>query len=302
MIPAGGYQWHYIDGVSDDGRSAIVIIALLGNPFSPSYARARQRGPSPALTFCSMNVAVYAKGASAWALDEQSVADDGRTASGVAIGRSSMRWGKDGLTVDLDELTTPLRRRLRGKIVLHPEVQSGLEIALDEGNEHKWWPVAPLARIEVDLPSPGVRFSGHGYHDANAGNVPLETSFEHWSWSRARTEDGALLTYDLSTAAGSERSLSLRVSPQGELDNLDGTWRAPLPNTLWGIERQARVDDAHGARLQQSLEDGPFYSRALVETRLGGRPVVAVHETLAAHRLRRSWVRALVGFRMRRAR
>src|ERR1044071_8660412 len=36
-----GYRWFYLDAVSDDRASSVVVIALLGNPFSPRYARAR---------------------------------------------------------------------------------------------------------------------------------------------------------------------------------------------------------------------------------------------------------------------
>ena len=288
--------------MSDDGKLAIVIIALLGNPFSPSYGRARARGVASALSFCSMNVALYAtKGQSAWAFRERAVNESARTETELTIGASTMRWDGDRLVVDLDERTVPFGTRLRGQVVIHPEARSGLELPIDERGEHLWWPVAPLSRIEVDLPSPGVRFSGHGYHDANAGQVPVESSFVDWSWSRARTDEGALLTYDLSCTSGAERSLAFRVTPHGLVEPLEGLGIAPLARTGWGLSRTTRVDRGHGGRVVRSLEDGPFYSRALVETRLGGQPVVAMHEKLAAHRLRRSWVRALTAFRLRPA-
>lgn len=76
--------------MSDDGASAIVIIALLGNPFSPAYARARDRGPASALAYSSMNVALYGKRASAWALHERPIDEGARAAHGVTIGASSM--------------------------------------------------------------------------------------------------------------------------------------------------------------------------------------------------------------------
>ena len=62
-IPKEGYRWHYVDGVSFDGAFAIVVIALVGNPFSPAYARARVRTceVSP-LTYSAMNVALYGPG------------------------------------------------------------------------------------------------------------------------------------------------------------------------------------------------------------------------------------------------
>jgi carotenoid 1,2-hydratase len=288
--------------VSDDGELAIVVIALLGNPFSPAYARARRGGPANALDFSSMNVAIYGRVRSAWALAERRVTDGDRTAHGVAIGASSMRWDGDRLVVDIDERTTPFGRRLRGRVIVHPEATTGLVHPIDARGEHSWWPIAPLARISVDLPQPGVRFTGHGYHDANAGDVPIPDAFERWSWSRGRTGDGAaLLTYDVALRDGRLRTLAFEVSSRGEIADLPHTWRAPLAPTAWGLARRARVDAGEPARVVRVLEDGPFYARALVETRLGGRGVVAMHEELAAHRLRRLWVRFLTGFRMRRA-
>jgi carotenoid 1,2-hydratase len=285
--------------VSDDGRSAVVVIALLGNPFSPAYSRGRQRDGARALSFCSMNVAIYGRGASAWSLAEREVAEGDRAPTGVSIGASAMRWAGDRLVVEIDERTTPMGRPVRGRIVVHPETRTGLELTIDERAEHRWWPIAPLSRIEVDLPLPGVRFSGHGYHDANAGAVPLESSFESWNWSRARSEHGALLTYDVACSSGTQRSLAFEVSRSGRIEPLENLRQAPLRRTKWGLEQMVRADEGHDVRQLRSLEDGPFYTRALVETRLGGHRVVAMHEVLAAHRLRRPWVRFLTAFRMR---
>jgi carotenoid 1,2-hydratase len=289
--------------VSDDGKFAVVVIALLGNPFSPAYARARKRGPANALQFCSMNVALYAKGASAWSLAECNITDSDRTASRLTIGKSSVSWVGDQLVVDIDERTTPLGRPVRGKIIVHPEAHTGLELSLDDQDQHRWWPIAPLARMEVDFSEPGARFSGHGYYDANAGDLPLESTFEHWSWSRARLDDGALLTYDVTPSQGSKSSLAFKISARGEIEKLDHLVQVPLPRTRWGLDREARIEQTENAspvRVLRSLEDGPFYSRALVETHVDGERVVAMHETLAAHRLRRGIVRILTEFRMRR--
>ena len=81
--------------------------------------------------------------------------------------------------------------------------------------------------------------------------------------------------------------------------HLDLPWRAPLRRTLFGLKRRSRADVGHPPRIVRSLEDGPFYARALVETQLDGRKVIAVHEELAAHRLRRGWVRFCTSYRMR---
>ena len=245
-----------------------------------------------------MNVALYARGRSAWTLAERAITDHDREATGMTIGASTMRWDGDRLVVAIDERTTPLGRPLRGTVVLHPEAHSGLELSIDERGDHRWWPVAPLARIEVDFTAPCVRFSGHGYHDANAGRVPLEDAFDRWSWSRARTPDAALMTYDVSCTSGAERSHAFRVTAQGVVEELEGCHRTSMSRTVWGLDRQARVDPGARARVVRSLEDGPFYARSLIETTLGGRAVLAIHETLAAQRLRKRWVRFCTAFRM----
>jgi len=41
-----GYGWFYLDGVSETAASSIVVIALLGNVFSPRWAKARRRDPT----------------------------------------------------------------------------------------------------------------------------------------------------------------------------------------------------------------------------------------------------------------
>ena len=285
--------------MSDDGTAAIVVIALIGNPFSPNYHRARARGDASALGYSSMNVALYARGASAWALQEQQILETDRASSSLAIGTSSMRWDGDELRVEIDERTSPIPRRLRGRVILRPEVQPGLELAIDGDGEHRWWPVAPVARIEVDFAEPRIAFSGHGYHDANAGSRSIDSTFERWSWSRARFEQSALLTYDVAASSGDERALALRIRKDGAVEDLERTWRTPLATTGWRLPRQIRVDEGSQARVVRSLEDGPFYARALVETQLGGQRVVAVHEELAAHRLRSPLVRLLTRARMR---
>lgn len=299
--------------MSDDGELAVVIIAMQGNPFSPTYFRARQHGPASPFDYSSMHVALYERRgakskAAAWALESQPI--DPRTARSetrLTIGRSAIHWEGDRLVVDLDEQTTPapkynpLRRPVRGRVVVHPEAMPELALPIDETGQHRWWPVAPLARIEVDLEQPRVRFRGHGYHDANAGDLPLDQSFDTWSWMRARVGDAARLTYDVRCRSGASRAHALEVSADG-WKPLERTWRAPLERGAWGLERHARVDRDHGARTVQSYEDGPFYTRSLVETRVGGDPVLAMHETLAAHRLRRRWVRFCASYRMREGR
>lgn len=278
------------------------MIALVGSPFSPAYARARARGAfaSP-LSFSALNVAIVGRGVKLWSLTERAIREGDRSSDGVAIGRSTMAWKNDALVVSVDERTAPFGRRVRGHITLRPRVRTDLALTLDARGLHQWFPAVPLGDLEVDLDEPRLRFSGHGYHDANVGMEPLDVGFERWSWSRARVADasarhGALLTYDVRDRAGSERSFALDVSGSGETRVREDLERTALPPTLWRLDRSTLAPRQARARVVRSLEDGPFYARALIGT---GGPVVAMHEELSLDRLRRSWVRFLSGFRMR---
>jgi len=284
--------------VSDDGQWAIVVIALVGSPFSAAYAR--DRG-APAHAFCSMNVAVYGPRGSRFSLTERAISPAHTGASELVIGSSTMCWTRSGsLVVHLDERSTPWGVPIRGTVRLHPEALPNVVHRLDPEGRHAWWPVAPLARIEVTLSAPRVAFRGHGYHDANAGDVPLEASFRRWSWARARLEEArAAVLYDVLTTEGLSTSIAQTFGRDGVATPLPLPPTQPLPTTTWGIARATRADGA--VSVVRGLEDGPFYARALVDVPLAGRRVVAMHEELSCERLARSWVRFLTGFRMRRA-
>jgi carotenoid 1,2-hydratase len=303
LVPDGGYRWHYLDAVSDDGQLALVVIAMVGNPFSPRYARAREHGPASAMRYASMNVALYGRSRAqhAWTLEERTIVAEDCAPTRLALGRSAIYWQGDRLIIDVDERTTSvfsMRRRLRGRIVFYPEVLSGLELAIDAQGLHRWWPLAPLGRLEAKFAEPDVRFSAPAYCDANAGDVALDESFSTWSWSRARGRDAAYLTYDVQALEGDAPSHALRVSKHGPVTEIDTTI-SQLGRSRWGLERMARADRGATPQIVRSFEDGPFYTRASIRTRLGGETVRAMHETLAAHRLRRGWVRFCTGYRMR---
>ena len=214
------------------------------------------------------------------------------------FGSSHLVWIGGALVIDVDETTTPGGEVIRGRVTVHPEIASPFEAALDARGEHRWWPVAPLARVEVDFPSPGIRFAGRGYHDANSGASPLDVAFARWSWSRAHLPDGEVVVmYDAIDRAGRARPLALRFDRRS-VRTLDGVPRLALPATRWGLERSIAGDPAHPPRIVRTLDDGPCYARSLVRTRVFGQDVTAVHEVLSGDRLRRAWVRALLGFRI----
>lgn len=90
--------------MSDDGRSAITIIAMLGSVFSPYYARARARGAADPLMHCAMNVALYGPRADRWALTERPRGAVFRAPRSLAIGPSVMEWSGGELRVAFDEI------------------------------------------------------------------------------------------------------------------------------------------------------------------------------------------------------
>jgi carotenoid 1,2-hydratase len=296
VVAPSGYAWHYLDVVSDDGRWALVVIALVGNPFSSRYARAREGGPAAPTDFVAMNVALHGPhGPPAFCLTERGAAALDRGPSVLRIGPSS--WTVSGrlLTVRIEERTAPFGGRVTGDVRVDlgaPPSEDGV-ICLDTSRRHRWWPIAPSARAEIRLDAPGMpeaRFDGAAYVDAQAGDEPVEAAFRRWTWSRVRRAAGPVVSFDVERRDGSTLALTLgaRTPPL-----------APLPASNWRLPRTCRSEGA--PRLVRGLEDGPCYARALVETIVDGELALGVHEVLDCDRLRAGWVRFLMPFRTRRS-
>ncbi len=301
----GGYAWWYLDALSDDGREALVAIAFVGSVFSPYYAWARARAPHGAadpLQHNAINLSLYRPGGGKrWTMTERGRDALQRSPQTLQIGPSSWRWVGDALVLELDEVTAPWPRRIRGTVRLFPLALHGRRHALDEPGLHRWWPIAPRARVEVSLSEPQLRWQGHGYLDTNDGDAPLEDGFRHWHWSRAALPGGdAAVLYDAWRRDGSRATLALRFGRHGESETFAAPPPADLPASRWGIGRTTRSDASAAAQVQRTLEDGPFYARSLVNARWAGQPVRAMHESLQLDRFARRWVQAMLPFRMPR--
>jgi carotenoid 1,2-hydratase len=300
-VEPGGYAWWYVDALSDDGRHGLTLIALVGNVFSPYYARARRLGTADPLNHCALNVALYGDGGKRWALTERGRAAVQRAPDALVIGPSALAWDGRALTIEVDEITAPFPARLRGRVRLRPEPLVARTFPLDAAARHRWTPLAPCARVEVDFARPRLRWSGAGYLDANAGDAPLERDFDGWHWSRASAGGRTTVFYDVASRDLRRTTLALRFDASGAMRTLEPPPVAPLPPTLWRIPRAARADAGSDAIVLRTLEDTPFYSRSLVAARVLGEAVTAVHESLALDRFRRGWVRLLLPFRMPRS-
>ncbi len=244
-----------------------------------------------------MNVALYGR-PKRWAMTERGASALDIGPQHLAIGPSRLDWDGTALTIHVEEVTFPWPTRLRGTIRVHPAALPGRTFQL--APRHVWSPIAPVSRVEVDLHSPGLRWSGPGYFDTNAGSAPLEEDFVRWDWCRAPTQDGATILYNAHRRTGGEQALALRAGRDGSLEELAPPPVVPLPRTLWRMEQDTRADTGFTPRLRQRLEDTPFYARSVIDTRLYGRDVTAVHESLSLDRFRMMGVQALLPFRVPR--
>jgi carotenoid 1,2-hydratase len=276
---------------------------MLGNVFSPYYAAARKRHPTGAdpLAFSTMNVAVYGRGGSLWSLTERPRAHVTRSARELSIGASCMRWEGGAIVVDLAEVTAPFGGAITGRVRVHPAHENAQSILLSERGEHRWVPIAPHARAEVELSRPGLRWSGAAYFDHNRGDGPLEESFTGWSWARASMKDKTFIGYDVQRRDGTELTVGRAIDGQGRAEVVEGLSRCELARTGWRLPRSIALKNGASARVTRGLEDTPFYARSLVDVTMERESVRAVHEVLDLDRFASSWVQRLIPFRMRRA-
>ena len=265
--------------------------------FSPYYAAARRRGPADPREHVALNVALYGGRDRRWTMTERAGRGLSTSASALRIGPSALEWHDGTLVVTLQEVGAPWPRRVCGQVRIEGLLPGLAPMAIDAAGGHRWQPIAPHARVSVDLEAPALRWSGAGYVDSNWGDAPLETAFAAWQWCRTpRPDGGCLVRYDVRELDGRTRGLRLDIAPDGTLEHAAPGATRPLARSRWGIAR-----DAHdGAALRATLEDGPFYARSLLATPWRGQSLPTVHESLSLERFRARWVQALLPFRMPR--
>ncbi len=268
--------------------------------FSPYYAWSRRRGGGEPLDFCAINVVLYGPGRKRWAMTERGRAAVRQASDSLAIGPSAMSWDGNALTIDLDEVTAPVPSRIRGQVRVIPPALADRTFDLDPGGRHRWRVIGPGSRVEVSLRQPVLTWQGTGYLDTNDGDEAMETRFATWNWSRAALRDGTAVLYDVVGRDAMPRSLALRYDRAGQVEDFSSPPLSHLPNGLWGVRRATRADQGGSARLVRTLEDAPFYTRSVIETRLLGEDVTAVHESLSLDRFRAPWVQAMLPFKMPR--
>ena len=224
-----------------------------------------------------------------------------RNAEQLVIGPSQLKWTGDHLQIDLNEVSVPLPQRVRGTVRVYPQALCNYSANLDDQGKHRWGPIAPCARVEVDLQKPALKWQGHGYLDSNEGDEPITGPFKTWDWSRARLLDGSTaVIYDVTQLSGVQTVLAERFKPDGSHEPFTpATQREQLPSTWWRVDRGVRSGGGT-TQVLDTLEDTPFYARSLLQTTLLGERVTAVHETLEPQRLKSRAVQMMLPWRMPR--
>ncbi|WP_419729672.1 carotenoid 1,2-hydratase [Lichenicola sp.] len=276
------------------------MIAFIGSVFSPYYAWMRRRGDGRAERHCALNISLYG-GTRRWAMTERGEASLHRDAHHIAIGPSSLSWRNGVLEIEIRERSFPIPHAIRGRIRVHPEAITGHRESLDPAGLHRWSPMAPRARVEVELDQPGLRWSGNGYLDSNDGDGPLEASFRRWDWCRVPLRDRTAILYDVEGRDGQKRELGLQVARDGSVSPLEAPTAVTLPRTRWRLPRFTRCDTGGTASVVQTLQDSPFYARSVLQTRLLGETAPAMHESLDLDRFKAPWTQAMLPFRIPRA-
>jgi len=269
--------------------------------FSPYYAWARACGKGDPENFCAINVALYGDAGKRWTMTERGRRHRSRDAQRFAVGPSSLHWDGQALVVEFDERGASIPYRVRGRVRLMPDALCRFVTELDQGGRHRWGPIASCARVEVDLDSPNIRWSGRAYMDSNDGDEPIDRPFHDWDWSRAQLADGSTaVIYDVRPKAGDDRVIAQRFAVDGSSEAFSAPPRHALPRSAWRIDRTMRSAPDAPPALLQTLEDTPFYVRSTISTSLLGERVTAIHETLSVPRVVSLPVRLMLPWRMPR--
>jgi len=232
-----------------------------------------------------------------------------RSATEFVIGPSQLRWDGTALTIDIREICMPIPHRITGQVRIEPGQLFNFSTALDARGRHRWGPLAPQARVQVDLQHPAQRWSGHAYLDSNEGDEPIANGFTEWDWSRGQLQDGSTaVLYDVAPHRSAQsgapvddgRVLALRFTRDGRVEPFEAPPPKALRRTAWGIPRRMRSDST--VEISQQLEDTPFYQRAVLKSSLLGETVTSFHETLNVPRLVSPVVQAMLPWRMPRRR
>lgn len=211
-----------------------------------------------------------------------------------------LSWKGGRLIIDVDEVSSlPLVSRVRGQITLTPSAVTEIEAVLAPDGSHVWRPLAPVAKIDVDL-NRGWQWSGHGYFDSNFGSAALEDDFRYWTWGRFPVGGGSTCFYDAERRDGTHLELGVHFDASGMAHPVDPPPRTRVSRSLWAVRRETRADPGARPRQVLGMLDAPFYTRSVVETVLDGETTAGVHEALDLDRFASPLLKPMLAVRVPR--
>lgn len=295
LLPSDArYRWLYLDVTSGD--VTVVVIFMLGAPFSPRYSVEARRG-APPLNHCAVNLAVYDRSARlAWVLTEYPKADVSER-DHVRIGQSTWDYLPDGTArIHIVDQTPWLGRAMEADLVLTPECAVGPELQLVEGVPHFWQPLAARAKAKVTVKSLGLDFEGRAYHDTNHGERLLGDGVESWRWTRIHGPEATRIVYE----PAHERPIIVEATREAVTHHrLETPMDIALQRSGWGLQVPASLEPMAQASLTapRMLESSPFYARLEAP----GPGQHAMSEVADFKRFHSPWIRWMANFRSREA-
>lgn len=298
-VGGGGYAWWYFDAISDDAEYGFTVIAFIGSVFSPYYAWSDRSRPE---NHCAINVALYGKDRTRWAMTERGSADLHTSSDRFQVGPSDIQWSDDKVEIRIREFGAPLPRKLEGTITLHLEATHSEVFDIAGNGAHYWQPIAPSTRVSVRLSRPDLSWDGTAYFDHNRGSRPLESDFAYWDWSRGDLANGdTVILYNTDMRQGEQKRLSRIFHRDGTNDEIPHPPQAKLSHSpIFRIPRRTASQCGLGASVIETLEDAPFYSRSVIETGILGERVLAMNESYVSARFRSPITKLMLPFRMPR--
>lgn len=331
LSDSGSYEWWYVDALSTDGQTAVVIILFDGMPFSPDYLTAHERGMNPrSLDHASVFSAVYRNGRQiCYALNLYGPESFSASSSSldVTVGKSSLCLDTASGAIHA-KVDVPLLfggANLTGDLMFVGPVCDWTSSESDSqfSTDHSWNPIAPdcttSGHLEIRAASGDVadtiKLAGRGYVDHNYGKRPVTEGITRWHWGRVHVDDEAFVYYHSEFSDGESTSTLASLAANRNVEVAKGIaftaddWRRrilcprfPATMSASGLTQQGRL--RINGRLNKVLDWGPFYMRFLTEFDISvagtTRTAVGISEYLDPAGLRKRWLRPLIKTRIRR--
>jgi len=278
----GSYEWWYADFISDDTDWSLVVIFLLGNPFSAYYRQSFLKEDSSPIDHNGVFFALHRRGQlrhyAFINYPAKAITNNG-VGTGLSFGPNSFSFAIDsGFRAEFHEENAN-RRVLDAVVTLQPtSARSESPATVDPNAGHWWLPAIAAGRAEVDIAirSLGasraierIKFSGSGYHDHNWGVLPFGREIDHWTWARSDFGDGKAALFYWTVEDGGRQTCSLLIFYRTSLPvvyenaivNVE-KWRISKFGTRSPKKVVIAIDNLLlSISTNELLEDVPFYVR-----------------------------------------